>query len=319
MAVDVEQGGARDWLVAPDGPRAVKARPARLAEGASGAEIFRAVIRSCLDQVLANASVLADGELDDDVIHQLRVGIRRMRTAWRELAAWRDALAPSWEAPAAELFRALGAYRDRQTVAASMQQQLAAAGSPDPVLRPPATGDAIDPVARVRAKPFQHALLDVLALLLTPAPAATPAPADDDNSNAGDAASTRPIAVIDAHLAKLHARLKRDARRYEHLDELERHGVRKRLKRLRYLSELVAPLYRSGRVERFLEQLGPAQDELGHYMDLVVALRLAHDMIDAGDARAWFNVGWLKAQLPRTVGRCAKALRKVATARPFWR
>jgi inorganic triphosphatase YgiF len=310
-----------DRLGAPDGPRAVKARPARLAEGASGAEIFRAVIRSCLDQVLANASVLADGELDDDVIHQLRVGIRRMRTAWRELAVWREALAPSWEAPAAELFRALGAYRDRQTVAASMQQQLAAAGSPDPVLRPPAAGDAIDPVALVRAKPFQHALLDVLAFLLAPAPAPAPAsaPAGDGADSDGDAASPRPTAVIDAHLAKLHARLKRDARRYEQLDELERHGVRKRLKRLRYLCELVAPLYRSGRVDRFLAQLEPAQDELGHYMDLVVALRLAHDVIDAGDARAWFNVGWLKAQLPRAVGRCAKALRKVAAGRAFWR
>jgi inorganic triphosphatase YgiF len=310
-----------DRLVAPDGARAVKARPAQLPAGASGAEIIRAVIRSCLDQVLANASVLADGELDDDVIHQLRVGIRRMRTAWRELAVWRDALAPSWEAPAAELFRALGAYRDRQTVAASMQQQLAAAGSPDPVLRPPAASDAINPVALVRAKPFQHALLDVLAFLLAPAPtpAAAPAPAADDIASDGDAASTRPTAVIAAHLAKLHARLKRDARRYEQLDELERHAVRKRLKRLRYLSELVAPLYRSGRVDRFLEQLEPAQDELGHYMDLVVALRLAHDVIDAGDARAWFNVGWLKAQLPRALGRCAKALRKVATARPFWR
>jgi CHAD domain-containing protein len=91
------------------------------------------------------------------------------------------------------------------------------------------------------------------------------------------------------------------------------------LKRLRYLCELVAPLYRGGRVGRFLEQLEPAQDELGHYMDLVVALHLAHDVIDAGDARAWFNVGWLKAQLPRAVERCAKALHKVATARPFWR
>ena len=55
--------------------------------------------------------------------------------------------------------------------------------------------------------------------------------------------------------------------------------------------ELVAPLYRGGRVGRFLEQLEPAQDELGHYMDLMVALRLAHDVIDAGEARAWFNVG----------------------------
>jgi triphosphatase len=295
-----------DRLAGPAGaPRAVKARPAQMRDGARGEEIFRAVIRSCLEQVLANASVLADGELDDDAIHQLRVAIRRMRTAWRELAAWRGALAPSWEAPAAELFRALGAYRDRQTVAAAMQQQLAAAGSPDPVLRPPAATSDIDPVALVRAPPFQHALLDVVAFLLTPA------------SPAGETGAP-PTEIIAAHLGKLHARLKRDARRFEQLDELERHAARKRLKRLRYLSELVAPLHRGGRVGRFLGGLEPAQDELGHYMDILVAMRLAHGVVDAGDARAWFNVGWLKAQLPRAIERCAKALRSVATARPFW-
>ncbi len=183
------------------------------------------------------------------------------------------------------------------------------------MLRPPGLASVGDPVALVRAAPFQHALLDVIAFLLVPAPA----PAVADPGNAGDSANAKPTDVIGGHLDKLHARLKRDAHRFDELDELERHGVRKRLKRLRYLGELVAPLYRGGRVGRFLEQLEPAQDELGHYMDLSVALRLAHDVIDAGDARAWFNVGWLKAQQPRTVGRCAKALRKVAAARPFWR
>jgi triphosphatase len=307
-----------DRLAGPaDAARATKARPAQLREGASGDDIFRAVIRSCLDQILANASVLADGELDDDVVHQLRIGIRRMRTAWRELASWRGSLAPTWEAPAAELFRALGTYRDRQTVAASMQQQLAAAGSPEPVLRPPGTPPDSDPVALVRAGPFQHALLDVVAFLLVPANA--PAPVNDDRAGNIEAAGMSPGDVIGAHLGKLHARLKRDARRFDQLAELERHAVRKRLKRLRYLSELVAPLYRGGRVGRFLDQLGPAQDELGHYMDLIVALGLAHDLIDAGDARAWFNVGWLKAQLPRALARCAKALRRVAVTRPFWR
>ena len=336
-----------DRLAHPvDAPRALKARPAQLDDGVSGDEIFRAVVRSCLDQVLANASVVADDELDDEAIHQLRVGVRRMRTAWRELAAWRGSLAAGWEAPAAELFRALGTYRDRRTIATAMQRLLADAGSPGPALRAEATGDDVDPLTWVRGRPFQHALLDVLAFLLAPAPApprapdladkavlapgnapapeAAPAPlpppvgAGRDSDPDADA-TARPTRVIGAHLAKLHARLKRDARRFPKLDELERHGVRKRLKRLRYLGELVGPLYRGGRVERFLEQLEPAQDELGHYMDLVVALRLAHDVIDSGDARGWFNVGWLKAQLPRAVARSAKSLRRVAAARPFWR
>ena len=187
-----------------------------------------------------------------------------MRTAWRELAPWRGALAPTWEAPAAELFRALGAYRDRQTVAASMQQELAAAGSPEPVLRPPGTPPASDPVALVRAAPFQHALLDASPFSSRRRRPLRPT----TNTPAMSLRRHAPDNVIDAHLGKLHSRLKRDARRFGELAELERHAVRKRLKRLRYLAELVAPLYRGGRVERFLEHLGPAQDELGRYMDL---------------------------------------------------
>ena len=338
----ISKAARGDRLAHPvDVPLAVKARPAPLDGDASGTEIFRAVIRSCLDQVLANASTVADGELDDEAIHQLRVGVRRMRTAWRELAVWRSSLAAGWEAPAAELFRALGGYRDRRTVAAAMQRLLADAGSPGPALHAEATGDDVDPLMWVRGTRFQHALVDVLAFLLAPPlphvpepspdaapvpgtePAPTPEPAgadrDPDTDGESPVVKARPTRVVAAHLAKLHARLKRDARRFPKLDELERHGVRKRLKRLRYLGELVGPLYRSGRVERFLDQLEPAQDELGHYMDLVVALRLAHDVIDSGDARGWFNVGWLKAQLPGAVARCAKSLRRVAVARPFWR
>ena len=120
-------------------------------------------------------------------------------------------------------------------------------------------------------------------------------------------------------LERLHRRLQRDAKRFEQLDDGARHTVRKRLKRLRYLSELVAPLYRSGRVKRFLGMLEPAQDELGRYMDLVVATTLAHEVVGGGDARAWFNVGWLKAQLPHAVERCGKSLRGVVDADPFWR
>ena len=101
--------------------------------------------------------------------------------------------------------------------------------------------------------------------------------------------------------------------------EETRHEVRKRVKRLRYLAELVAPLYKEGRVKRYLRTLGPAQDALGHFMDLVVATLLAREVVDGGDPRSWFNVGWLKAQLPGAVARCGKCLRGVVGADPFWR
>ncbi len=302
------------WLA--EGPAAiegVKAKPVRVDRDAGGPEIFRAVVRSCLDQVLANASLLAEGNLEDSVVHQLRVGIRRLRTARRELGAWRGALDDAWQAPAAETFRKLGEYRDRKTVAASMQQQLAAAGSPDPALLAEAAMGALDPVAIVRDKAFQHALLDLVAFLLEPAPADRAADLDSDGDD------MPPDRLVARHLDKLHDRVRRDAKRFEELDEPARHRVRKRLKRLRYLSELVAPLYKRGRVKRFLDTLEPAQDELGRYIDLVVATELAHQVVEGGDARAWFNVGWLKAQVPRAIERCGKCLRHVVDAEPYWR
>jgi len=292
------------WLADGEAKRATKARPPRLDRGAAGNELFRAMLQSCFDQVLANASVVAEGDLDAEAIHQLRIGLRRLRTLRRELGRWRGGLGDDWQAPATELFHVLGVQRDRETVAASMQQRLLAAGSPDPALHVGASTD-VDAVAAVRAPAFQHALLDLLEFVL--APAAAP--------SAGDGARR----AIARRLDKLHKRLRRDGRRFAELDEPSRHAVRKRIKRLRYLAELVAPLYRQRRVERFLRALEPAQDALGRFMDLVVALALAHDVVARGDARAWFNVGWLKAQLPEAVERCAECLREVVDAEPFWR
>jgi len=294
--------GAR--LADADAARATKARSPRLDAGASGSALFRAMLQSCLDQVLANASVVADGDDDAEAIHQLRVGLRRLRTLRRELGGWRGGLGDAWESPAAELFRALGVQRDRETVAASLQQRLLSAGSPAPELA--ADARDVDAVAAVRAPAFQHALLDLLEFVLDPKP--EQAASDDDTRH-----------VVARRLDKLHKRVRRDAARFDKLDEPSRHAVRKRLKRLRYLAELVAPLYKERSVRRFLRALEPAQDALGHFMDLVVATSLAHEVVDGGDPRAWFNVGWLKAQQPAAVERCSKCLRGVVDAAPFWR
>ena len=54
-------------------------------------------------------------------------------------------------------------------------------------------------------------------------------------------------------------------------------------------------------------------------MDLVVAARLASDVIAAGDARAWFNVGWLKAQSPRAIATLSQGARDACVRKSFWR
>ena len=57
--------------------------------------------------------------------HEIRVGIRRARTARRELGPLCPVAGTDWETPFAEAFRALGEYRDRHTVVAALQARLA--------------------------------------------------------------------------------------------------------------------------------------------------------------------------------------------------
>ncbi len=297
---------------------AVKAASPRLDRAMSGTALFRAVLRSSLDLVLVNASEVAAGQRDAELIHQLRVGLRRMRVAWRELAPLAGADDAGWQAPCAEAFRALGDYRDRGTVIATLQSRLAAAGSPEPSLRPPDVGPS-DPVEVVRDKDFQCALLDLIAMtLVAPAPALVEAGAasvDDDGTHG----ESKPIDRIRSRLDKLRRRLVADARSFQTQPHDAQHRVRKRLKRLRYLTELVASLYAPSRVEPYLAALRPAQDALGTHIDLVVGLGLAQDAARRGDAGAVFNAGWLTAELATSVRRCRKALAHAAKARPFWK
>ena len=292
---------------------AVRARPPELRRNMSADRLRLAIMKACVDQVSANASILADGGLDDEVIHQLRVGLRRLRTAVRELDAVAGGSKPVWEVVIATLFGQLGDYRDRSIVADSMGHELAAAGSPEPVLRPVAA-DIPDPVALLRGGGVQMALLEVVAESMPPS-ARADAASVDSAANAGHDAQ----GALAARLDKLHGALEKAAQRFQHIDDNERHRVRKRLKRLRYLAELVGPLYAPRSVERYLAKLRPVQDALGVYIDLIVGIELARENVAAGDARAWFNVGWLSAQLPMGVKRCRKALEQAATARPFWR
>jgi inorganic triphosphatase YgiF len=302
-----------DRLVRGDAPvPAVKAQPPQLDRSMAGPALLRAALQSCLEQAIANASEIANGPPREDSVHQLRIGLRRLRTAARELGFLDPAFTPTWEPAVAATFRALGAYRDRDTVVRAIEPRLQEAGSPQPTLGS-ATAAPPDPTDAVRDPAFQCALLEVLKQVLR-------APDDLPHSPAAALPQGRHDAVrqIDDRLSRLDRRLRRGARDFARLDVAGQHRVRKQLKRLRYLAELVGPLYAEAKVERFLMRLRPAQDALGAYVDLLVAQQMACAAAEAGDAGAWFNVGWLSAQLPEGIRRCAKALRRAAKAPRFW-
>jgi len=304
MSSKAERGS---WLARGDDRVApVTARTPELEESAQALRFLAAVLTSCLHQILGNAAHVAAGRESDEVVHQLRVGLRRLRTALRELAGFGADFPETWEATLRAAFSELGEFRDVELIVPTYAAQIAAAGAPD--LPPLQTSTrARRPRTTVRDPGFQRVLLEVLACSLQPPPAAI--------DESGQPPLAKPMLV--SHLHALHRRVVRDGRRFAALDADRQHRVRKRLKRLRYLSEFAAPLFSQRRVERFLAAWKDAQDALGDYNDLHIA-SAAYRAHAAKHPAAWFAVGWLEAGKKRGVKRCARALKAAGKATPFW-
>jgi inorganic triphosphatase YgiF len=266
---------------------------------------LRAMVGNCLAQILPNASHVAVGSEDSDQIHQLRVGLRRLRTILREAGALADDVDASWEGPLAEAFRQLGVHRDQESMAKTLHPRLVAAGAPEIGSWPPPVQAEVSPRATVRDPVFQATLLSIVEFSLR----------SGLEESAGAPRLSRKL--IEKRLKKLHQKVVSAGAEFPSLPTEEQHMVRKRLKRLRYLSEFAAPLFKRGKVERYLECLRPAQDALGEHNDDAVALEgwRLHPPKEAG---GWYAVGWLSARQIQTAQVCQKALKKIAKADRFW-
>ena len=263
-------------------------------------------------------------------MHQLRVGLRRLRTALRELHDLGDiGIDPGWEPLLRDSFRALGEIRDLTQLRESMQPRIEKAGGPPLEWKLPAgasgASDIAAPARVVREPVFQRMLLGLIAITLAPdeeeesnQPAVDTAPAEaspDPTAAPAHHASVRK--QLRAKLKKLHRQLLRDGSRFEQLEAEAQHRVRKRLKRLRYLAEFAAPLFDADRAARYLASLEPAQDALGEHNDDLVATE-SYRLRAAQDGRAWFAVGWLSRGQEESVARCRDALAAIGDAEPFW-
>lgn len=282
-------------------PTGAKAPP--IGKKTGSAHAMAHIVNSCLAQIVPNAGEVADGCGAPEHLHQLRVGLRRLRTALRELPSLSEVPCSEEDRQALdEAFDRLGATRDRQVAASHIAPRLQAAGAP--LCDLPDNGAATEaPSDVVRTAAFQRALIKLTAYTFE----VLHAPDEGDS----------PARAMAGRLQHLHRQLAKAARRFEDLPVEEQHRVRKRLKRLRYLAEFAGPLHRRRAVERYLKALKPAQDALGVHNDEAVA-EDAYRQAAADAPGAWFAVGWLAGQRELSARRCGKALRAIAQAEPFW-
>jgi triphosphatase len=297
-------------LATPDAvPPPVTAAPAKVSDGAGVVEVLTAVLDSVLEQVLGNAREIAAGPAGDRHVHQLRVGLRRLRSVLRELHALPElsSLDPGVQETFTALFRELGRHRDARVLVPALERQLAQAGAP-PLA--PAVDEVLPDIgAAVRGPAFQSALLAVIALR------------ERLQEDTPECVTTTKLLrkIVTKRLAKLQVQSLDAGHDFATLAEPDRHRIRKRAKRLRYLGELMRPLYAGRDVDRFVESLKALQDALGEYQDAAVGRRLWTERAQREPA-ALFGAGWLAAREEELALSCERACRDAAKdAVPFWK
>lgn len=296
---------------------ALKAAPPALPSHAGVDSAARALLRTCLDQVLANASQIAAQPAAPDAaaahygpehVHQLRVGLRRLRSALR---VFKDTglVGEPVDARLASLLAPLGWARDRDVFQLEVLPALLAAGAPPLAL--PAMPTPLPPLEEALRDPALTQLW--LALLAAAQP---PGARVDAAAAAAPPESWRDLAA--RRLRRWHKRMRVLARQHEHLSDEQRHRLRKQAKRLRYVIEFSAPLWPAAKLARQLEALRALQQSLGHWHDACVALARFEAQV-AQDPHAWFAVGWLRARREALLAQAAQDLRHWAGAPVPWK
>jgi len=274
------------------------------------ARALAAMAQAALAQALPNLAVLAEaGPVEPEYLHQLRVGLRRLRTALREFGAGVQGVDATWRATLAQVFGTLGALRDRDVIEQTLALPRAAAqrmGLAMSAARAPLRGTAAPrtrDTAVFRERGLHRLLLALIGLTLAA-----------EQTQRG----TPLIDVARKRLTRLHRTVMADAARFDALDDAARHVLRKRLKRLRYSLDFVAPLFAAKAVTRYLALLKPAQEVLGDANDVALAEAacLAAGTHDAGDA---FVLGWLNARRGALSASAAARLKVLAAAPRFWK
>lgn len=280
------------------------AEPVIFEKGITAEHAFRDVLRSCLRQITENRLAVLASE-DPEGPHQLRIGLRRLRSAFR---LFKPVLNPATMAPLDQLARTIageaGALRDLDVLI-------------DEIIRP-LTGKApasicfdalLDHLNASRDKDTRATLLthlksaEVNAFLLDLA-AYTEGRGwlDPDNFNQTELLAQPIEAFAVSALTRQWKKVNRYGKRIDDLTIPERHEMRKAMKKLRYGIEFFECLYTRADVKPLLKRMKRLQDIFGYLNDVAMAESLPEKTSITG-AKAQeaaqaigFTIGWHEAQ-----------------------
>ncbi|MCW3153682.1 CYTH and CHAD domain-containing protein [Achromobacter spanius] len=337
---------AQFW--APRGASGVKLRDDMTAPQALGR-----IAAECLDQIARNAAVLAEVDTEgvyragnSEHVHQLRVGVRRLRSAWKLFEGWVAPVPDAILQGARTHFAAFGANRDQDVLNETVAPALIRAGMP--VIPMEAAPPEQDAQTIAGGKAFQAWLLELLEWSLDVPPAL---PSDGTqtiaNGTPSDTApepairlegglsvsSVKPTIIpmlapeperphlqkqLARRLHRWHSKVADQGTQFATLDIPTRHELRKRGKRLRYSLAFAESLLPTTKLRGYRKLLSKVQDVLGEINDLAVA-KDYYESCTATHPQAWFALGWISARLEELALEAQKAFDALAQSKPFWR
>lgn len=315
-----EKGHAIEPL-APRKARRIVLEPDQTAEAAAGV-----ALGACLDQALANIPVTVATD-DPGGPHQLRVGLRRLRSA---ISAFRPVLGRESLAPIGDAARRIAAEVGRlRDLDVLIDEMIAGAADRHPGERGLAVlRDAFE-ARRTRVREEVRTFLCGAEATAFGFQAASFLagrgwldPADHDQT----VRLAEPVRKLARRrLDKRWKALSAFGHRIEALSIPERHEMRKEIKKMRYIAEIFRSLADPDRFTAFRQALRALQDDFGALNDVAMAeaYLVAADAPAADDPAAQRAVGRLiggaEAEADNLWPKAVADWRALAQTGPFWR
>jgi triphosphatase len=226
----------------------------------TAAQGLNCVMAECLDQIIRNASVLAEVDtanvwkLDTtEQVHQLRVGIRRIRTAW----SFFDGLCQLPDSGHREIlkhyFGLLGGSRDQSVLQSGLMPALIAAGQP--LLKMELRTNEIEPSSISKDSSFQSCILNLCAFI------ETSAFINAEKSVSGKQVKLKKCLLL--RLKKWHQKIIFNSKAFAQLPPEDKHELRKRVKKLRYALQFTIELLPDQKLKSYQKELAVIQNHLG--------------------------------------------------------
>lgn len=285
-----------------------KAERVILAADTTAAQAFQQIIQACVRQFRLNEP-LVFGVHDSEALHQARVSIRRLRSAF---SIFKPVLDDADDKRLREDLRWLAS-------------ELGDARNLDVLLKRSKPGPLHDRLETARAGAYakvdealsstraRSMMLDLAEWTATGGWLRAP-----DTQKLRDG-SAHEFAC--AALGKQRRRIKKDGKDLAHSDDETRHELRKDAKKLRYAAEFFGSLFdrkrQKKRYKKFVDALEELQDQLGLLNDLATAPDVFRALGLADDPEAAALMA--KGNKSKLIARAAEAHDTLVDTKPFWR